>query len=87
MGLFPGLASLMEMVLYVETVMTPLEALRSATVVHAKLLGAEDRMGRLAAGYEADLVLLETNPLDDIRAVGDIRAVMVDGVFLEENEE
>lgn len=82
-GVFPGLASQMELVLYVETVMTPLEALRSATVIPAKLLGAENRLGRVAVGYEADLVLLRSNLLEDIRAIADIHAVMIDGVLVE----
>ncbi|MXO96511.1 amidohydrolase family protein [Erythrobacter aquimaris] len=85
-GVFPGLASQMELVLYVESVMTPLEALRSATVIPATLLGADKRLGRLAAGYEADLVLLRSNLLQDIRAIADIRAVIIDGVVVQMDE-
>ena len=59
--------------------MTPFEALQTATTVAADLLRVADRTGRLQAGYEADLVVVNDNPLEDIRAVQDVVLVMSNG--------
>ncbi len=61
--------------------MTPLEALQSATTTAAELLGLEGRIARIAIGYEADLVVLGGNPLEDIRHVQDVLAVMSNGIL------
>lgn len=82
-GVVAGVASHLELVLYAESAMTPLEALASATVNAASLLEAEERIGRIAVSYEADLVLLGENPVNDIRAIADIRAVLIDGHIIE----
>ena len=58
--------------------MTPEEALRSATSLTAKRFGFPDR-GRLAEGLNADLLLVEGNPLDDIDATLNIRGVWREG--------
>lgn len=68
-----------ELMEFVGIGMTPLEALRSATMVAAELLEVGDRTGRVAAGMEADLVVLERNPLEDIQAVQDPLMVVNDG--------
>ena len=59
--------------------LTPLQALQSATTVAAEMLGIGERTGRLAAGYEADFILVERNPLDDIANLQDILMVVSDG--------
>lgn len=59
--------------------LSELEAIRSASTVAAELLGIEDRTGRVAAGFEADLLVLDRNPLDDIGAYQDPLFVMSDG--------
>ena len=59
--------------------MTPFEAIQSATTVAADLLGIADRTGRIAVGYEADLVVVNDNPLQDIRVVQDVVLVMSNG--------
>lgn len=53
----------------------PADALLSATSVNARILGLDKEIGRLAPGYQADLIVLDGNPLDDITAVQ--RVVMV----------
>ncbi len=68
-----------EMTHFVELGMTPFEALQTATTVAADLLRVADRTGRLQAGYEADLVVVNDNPLEDIRAVQDVVLVMSNG--------
>ena len=69
----------MEMVNFVKLGMTPLEAIRSATVVAAELLEIEDRTGVLEPGMEADLIAVAGNPLGDIRNVQDILVVVSNG--------
>ncbi|MFT4604548.1 MAG: imidazolonepropionase-like amidohydrolase [Rhodothermales bacterium] len=61
--------------------MTPLQALQSATITASELLAIDDRVGRIAIGYEADLVVLGGNPLEDIRHVQDVLAVMSNGIL------
>lgn len=60
--------------------MTPDQALRSATVVAAELLGWSDRVGTLEPGKYADIVAVAGDPLEDIRRVTDVRFVMKGGV-------
>lgn len=59
--------------------LSPAGALRSATSLAAELLGVEDRTGRIAAGYEADLIVVDRNPLEEIRALQDVLIVVSDG--------
>jgi imidazolonepropionase-like amidohydrolase len=59
--------------------MSPLEALQAATLTSAELLGVSDHTGRVAPGLEADLVVLERNPLEDIQCVQDVLMVVSDG--------
>jgi imidazolonepropionase-like amidohydrolase len=55
------------------------EALQAATTSSAELLRLQDKTGRIAEGYEADLILLPTNPLEDIMALQDILLVISNG--------
>ena len=64
---------------FVELGMSHFEALQTATVSSAELLGISDRTGRIAAGYEADLILVPGNPLTDIQALQDVLLVMSNG--------
>lgn len=59
--------------------MTPLDALRAGTVVAAEMMGWRERVGSLEAGKLADMIALAGNPLDDIRAVHQVRFVMKGG--------
>ncbi len=77
--LVPGLSIRQELELYVQGGMTPLEALRSATLVSAEILGWQDRFGSIEIGKQADIVVLNGNPLADIKAVGNIDSVMQAG--------
>lgn len=64
---------------FVQLGMTPLEAIRAATSTAADLLGIGSRTGSLTPGYEADLILVESNPLQDIRALADVLVVISNG--------
>ena len=59
--------------------MTPLEALRTATINPAKSLGLDKYIGSLQAGRLADLIILDKNPLENIRHTESIRYTMVNG--------
>ena len=71
-----------ELALLVQTGFTPMEALQAATLKPAQFLGLADHLGTVTAGKQADLVLLEANPLDDIRNSHKIRGVVVQGRYL-----
>jgi imidazolonepropionase-like amidohydrolase len=58
---------------------TPADVFVSATSLSAASLGLGDRVGSIAAGYDADLVATDGNPLDDITAVRRVRFVMKGG--------
>src|SRR3546814_8932248 len=72
---------------YVEAVLTPAEALASATINGPAFLGYSDRFGALAEGKAADLLILDTNPLEDISATRRIEAVILKGQLLDRSEE
>lgn len=59
--------------------LTPLEALRSATTVAADLLGVGSKTGTLTVGMEADVIVVERNPLQDARALADVLVVISNG--------
>ena len=69
----------MEITNFVSLGMEPMDAIRSATIIGAELLGISDRTGTIKAGKEADLVLVTQNPLIDIRTIQDVVFVMSNG--------
>jgi imidazolonepropionase-like amidohydrolase len=72
-----------ELALMVAGGMTPLAALQTATVNPARYLGRESTLGTVASGRQADLVLLDANPLEDIGNVRRIQAVVTAGRFFD----
>jgi imidazolonepropionase-like amidohydrolase len=83
--LVPGKSVLREMELFVESGLSPWRALRTATVNAATFLG-EPGEGVIAAGKRADMVLLDANPLDDIRAIYNQAGVVTSGRWLPKTE-
>ncbi|MEM8815869.1 MAG: amidohydrolase family protein [Pseudomonadota bacterium] len=75
----PGYSLHNELEILVAAGLTPLEALRSATVVPASFFSLQDEMGAIAPGMRADLVLLDANPLEDIRNTRRIDLVIARG--------
>ncbi len=69
-----------ELVALVDRGMTPLQAIRSATLVAAELIAVDDR-GRLEAGLRADVVAVPGNPLDDITLTEQVSFVMKGGTI------
>jgi imidazolonepropionase-like amidohydrolase len=68
-----------EMACFVEMGFTPLAAIQSATLVNAEMLRLEKSTGVVEAGYEADLIVVEKNPLVDITTVQDPLLVISNG--------
>jgi imidazolonepropionase-like amidohydrolase len=67
--------------LLVEAGLTPMQALRTATSNPAKFLGMSDSAGTIEKGKLADLILLDANPLDDIRNTQRIYGVVANGRY------
>jgi len=83
---FPGFSLHDEMALFVEFGMTPIDALRTATLNPVKYLKMTDSLGTIETGKRADLVLLNGNPLTDIANTKNIYAVMLNGKLFTSEE-
>ena len=80
-GPFPHGTQAREVVLMVKYGMTPLAALQAGTVNGAKLLGWQDQIGVLKAGYLADIVAVPGDPLQDIGVLQNVAFVMKGGAI------
>jgi imidazolonepropionase-like amidohydrolase len=78
----PGLTLHDELAWYVRAGLSPLEALKTATINPAKFMRREKDLGTIEKGKLADLVLLDGNPLADISNTRKINAVVVNGRYL-----
>lgn len=81
--LTPGFSLHEELRLLVNSGLTPLEALEAATIRPAEYFDMEDQLGTIEEGKIADLVLLNKNPLEDIRNTQTIEAVIKNGNLLD----
>ena len=82
----PGFNLHDELALFVQAGLTPGDALKTATCNPAKYLDMQDRLGTVEKGKLADLVLLDANPLEDIHNTQKIRAVVLNGRYLDRAE-
>lgn len=82
----PGYSLHSELEMLVRAGLSPLEALRSATIRPAEFFGLEGEMGTIEPGMLADLVLLSSNPLDDITNSRTVQAVVTKGELLDRAE-
>lgn len=78
-GIYPHGLNASQFAYHVRHGQTALEAIRSATLHAATLMGWEDRIGRIEPGLYADLFAVAGNPLDDVRLLEDVRFVMKGG--------
>ena len=80
---YPGFSLHDELALLVQAGLSPLDALRAATIEPSRFFGIEDTVGNIRPGQRADLVLLNQNPLADIAATRSIDAVVLRGRVLD----
>ena len=80
-GPFPHGTQAREFVLMVKFGMSPLAALQAGTLNGAKLLGWQNQIGVLKPGYDADIIAVPGDPLQDIAALQKVTFVMKDGVI------
>ena len=81
----PGFSLKHELSYLVEAGLTPYQALRTGTFNVGQFF-KQDNLGVVKTGAVADLILLNANPLKDIKAVGDIEGVMLNGRWLPKAE-
>ena len=81
--IFPhGLALVIELQAYVGAGLTPAAALRTATSNAARAAGATDLVGRIEAGFLADLVIVDGDPLARMTDLLNVAGVMLNGRYL-----
>jgi imidazolonepropionase-like amidohydrolase len=78
-GIFPHGMEAKNLAYHVRFGQTPMEAIRSATMISAELMGWEDKVGSLRSGRYADLIAVDGDPLDDVTVLEDIPFVMKGG--------
>jgi imidazolonepropionase-like amidohydrolase len=78
-----GLALLMELENYVAGGLTPVDVLRTATIVSAEAMGAGADLGSIEPGKLADLAVIDGNPLANIKDLRRVRRVMKNGQMYE----
>lgn len=83
-GVYPHGENGKEFGYMVEAGMPAMEAIKSATVVPAGILGMSDKIGTLEAGKLADIVAVDDNPLKNIATLATVSFVMKDGVVYKE---
>ena len=84
--IYPGFSLHDELALLVEAGIPPEDVLKAATGGAASFLGVSDSVGTVQAGKLADLVIIDGNPLVDIRSTQSIRTVIVNGRVLDAAE-
>lgn len=83
---FPGLGLADELDHFIQAGLSPLDAVRAATIEPAKFLGLEGVAGVVKAGARADVVLLRNNPLENIDAVKAVQTVVLAGAVYERQQ-
>jgi len=78
-----GLELVRELELYVQAGFTPADALAAATIVPARMMGADKHTGSIAVGKDADLALIEGDPSRSIGDLRHVRTVMMDGKLMD----
>ena len=80
-GVIAGYSVHEEMALWQDAGISPAEILRSATVIPAKFMAVDNRLGTAAEGKTASFVLLRSNPLEDIRNTDQIESIVFRGRY------
>jgi imidazolonepropionase-like amidohydrolase len=81
LGLIPGISLHHELELLVKSGINPLNVIKIATGNGAEALGILDDVGTIESGKQADMIILNANPIRNIRNIGAIEGVIEDGQF------
>ena len=81
-----GIELVRELEIYRQAGMSPAAVLQSATIVPARVVGADKRTGSIAVGKEADMVLVDGDPSKEIGALRRVVTVVTDGYVMDANE-
>jgi hypothetical protein len=84
--LTPGLSLHQELALLVEAGLSPLDAIKTATLNPARYFNLENELGSIKENMWADLILLDANPLENINNTKRIYAVLKQGKYFDRNE-
>ncbi len=76
---FPGYSLARELELYVTSGLTPMEAIQTASIIPARVMNMDKSTGSIKAGKQADLVILDANPLTEIRNIRKVHLVIKEG--------
>ena len=82
----PGFSIHHEMQTMISAGLTPLEIIQSGTINVAEYLDMTDQMGQIKEGMIADVILVKSNPLDDISALKELSGVMLEGKWISEDK-
>ena len=85
-GIIPGFDVHREMAIWQDAGIAPTDVLRSATIVPARFMGLDDRLGTIAEGRSASMVLVGANPLDDVGNAAAIEAVFLRGQYFDADD-
>lgn len=75
----PGYSLYRELELYVEAGLTPMQALTTATITPAQVMNRATTTGSLTIGKDADLILVDANPLENISNIRKVSLVVKEG--------
>lgn len=81
-----GIELIRELEIYRQAGFTPAEALQSATILPARIVGADQRTGSIAVGKEADMVLVDGDASSDLGALRRVVTVVSDGYVMDADE-
>ena len=76
---FPGYSLHRELELYVQSGLTPMEALQTASIIPAQVMKMDKTTGSIKAGKQADLLILDADPLTEIRNIRKVNTVIKEG--------
>ena len=81
-----GIELVRELEIYQQAGFTAAEAIQSATIIPARVVGADKRTGSIAVGKEADMVLVDGDPSTDLGALRRVVTVVSDGYVMDADE-
>lgn len=76
---FPGFSVARELELYVAAGLTPAQAIKTATLIPAQVMGLADKTGSIATGKNGDIIIVDGNPLTNIRNIRNVKVVIKAG--------